>query len=176
MLAPGLRLGYVIAPPALLARLVHAKQAADLHTPVFNQRVVHEIVKDGFLDAHVPTIRARYRVQRDAIAAALATHLPTSGPLACRWQTPAGGMFFWVELPEASDSELLLAKAIERGVAFVPGAPVVAGAPRRNAMRLSFVTAEPAAIERGVAAIAAALAELHEEASAAPVAAVAGRR
>ena len=66
--------------------------------------------------------------------------------------------------------------AIERGVAFVPGAPFFAGAPRRNAMRLSFVTAEPAAIERGVAAIAAALAELHEEASAAPVAGVAGRR
>jgi len=171
VLAPGLRLGYVIAPPALFARLVHAKQAADLHTPVFNQRVVHEIVKDGFLDAHVPTIRARYRVQRDAMAAALATHLPATGPLACRWRTPAGGMFFWVELPERVDSEALLAKAIARGVAFVPGAPFFAGAPRRNAMRLSFVTLEPAAIARGVATIAEALAELHDGADGPRVAA-----
>ncbi|MBV9892059.1 MAG: PLP-dependent aminotransferase family protein [Rhizobacter sp.] len=171
VLAPGLRLGYVIAPPALFARLVHAKQAADLHTPVFNQRVVHEIVKDGFLDAHVPTIRARYRVQRDAMAAALATHLPATGPLACRWRTPAGGMFFWVELPERVDSEALLAKAIARGVAFVPGAPFFAGAPRRNAMRLSFVTLEPAAIARGVATIAHSLAELHDGADGPRVAA-----
>src|SRR6185369_7489070 len=117
----------------------------------------------SFSKAHAPTIRARYRAQRDAMAAELAAHLPTSGPLACRWQTPAGGMFFWVELPEGVDSEVLLAKAIERGVAFVPGAPFFAGAPRRNAMRLSFVTLEPAAIERGVQAIAAALAELHDE-------------
>ena len=144
--------------------------------PVFNQRIVHEIVRDGFLDRHVPTIRARYRAQRDAMAAALASHLPTSGPLACRWQTPAGGMFFWVELPEEVDSERLLAKSIERGVAFVPGAPFFAGAPRRNAMRLSFVTLDPAAIERGVATIAAALAELHDEAAAPRVAVAGGRR
>ena len=176
VLAPGLRLGYVVAPAALLARLVHAKQAADLHTPVFNQRVVHEIVRDGFLDAHVPTIRARYRAQRDAMAAALAAHLPRSGPLACRWQTPAGGMFFWVELPEGVDSEALLEKAIARGVAFVPGAPFFAGTPRRSTMRLSFVTVEPAAIERGVATIAAALAELHDDAASPRVAALGGAR
>ena len=176
VLAPGLRLGYVIAPPALFARLVHAKQAADLHTPVFNQRVVHEIVRDGFLDAHVPTIRARYRAQRDAMAAALAAHLPTSGPFACRWRTPAGGMFFWVELPQDVDSEALLAKALERGVAFVPGAPFFAGTPRRNTMRLSFVTLDPPSIERGVAAIAAALGELRDEVVAPRAAAAGGRR
>jgi len=113
-------------------------------------------------------------VQRDAMAAALAAHLPTSGALACRWRTPAGGMFFWVELPEAVDSEALLAKSLERGVAFVAGAPFFAGAPRRNTMRLSFVTLAPAAIERGVAAIAAALRDLHDEA--APRVAAVGRR
>src|SRR5690242_12627222 len=110
------------------------------------------------------------------MAAALAAHLPTSGPLACRWQTPAGGMFFWVELPDGVDSELLLAKSLERGVAFVPGAPFFAGARRTNAMRLSFVTLEPAAIAQGVAAIAAALAELHEDAAMPRVAALGGRR
>jgi hypothetical protein len=174
VLAPGLRLGYVVAPPAVFAKLVQAKQAADLHTPGFNQRIVHEIVRGGFLDAHVPTIRARYRVQRDAMAAALRAHLPSEGELACRWRTPGGGMFFWVELPEDVDSEALLAKAVERGVAFVPGAPFFAGAARRNTMRLSFVTLDAAAIGRGVAAIAAALRDLQDGETARPLAA-AGR-
>jgi 2-aminoadipate transaminase len=170
VLAPGLRLGYVIAPPAVFAKLVQAKQAADLHTPGFNQRIVHEIVRGGFLDAHVPTIRARYRRQRDAMQAALAAHLPTSGALACRWRVPGGGMFFWVELPEGVDSEALLALAVERGVAFVPGAPFFAGAPRHNTLRLSFVTLGVEAIERGVAALAAALRDLQQQDATPPAA------
>jgi 2-aminoadipate transaminase len=178
VLAPGLRLGYVVAPPAVFAKLVQAKQAADLHTPGFNQRIVHEIVRGGFLDAHVPTIRARYRVQRDAMTAALRAHLPSEGELACRWRTPGGGMFFWVELPDGVDSEALLAKTVVRGVAFVPGAPFFAGAPQRNTMRLSFVTLGAEAIERGVAAIAAALRDLRDGEMARPLAAAArgGRR
>ncbi|HEY2558871.1 MAG TPA: PLP-dependent aminotransferase family protein [Caldimonas sp.] len=177
VLAPGLRLGYVVAPPAVFAKLVQAKQAADLHTPGFNQRIVHEIVRGGFLDAHVPTIRARYRVQRDAMQAALAAHLPSAGAAACRWQMPGGGMFFWVELPAGVDTEVLLAKAVERGVAFVPGAPFFAGAPRRNTLRLSFVTLGAEAIERGVAAIAAALRDLqHDDGAAARPARSAGAR
>ena len=165
VLAPGLRLGYVIAPDAVFAKLVQAKQAADLHTPGFNQRIVHEIVRSGFLDAHVPTIRSRYRAQRDAMQAALVAHLPTSGPLACRWQMPGGGMFFWVELPAGVDSEALLVKAVARGVAFVPGAPFFAGAARANTLRLSFVTVGVDLIERGVAALADALRDLREDAS-----------
>ena len=165
VLAPGLRLGYVIAPGEVFAKLVQAKQAADLHTPGFNQRIVHEIVRSGFLDHHVPTIRSRYRAQRDAMQAALVDHLPTSGPLACRWQTPGGGMFFWVELPQDVDSEALLVKAVARGVAFVPGAPFFAGAAHANTLRLSFVTVGADLIERGVAALAAALGDLREDAA-----------
>jgi 2-aminoadipate transaminase len=163
VLAPGLRLGYVIAPEAAFAKLVEAKQAADLHTPGFNQRIVHEVVKSGFLDAHVPTIRTRYKAQRDAMQAALAAQLPTTGALACRWRLPGGGMFFWVELPPGTDSQALLDKAVARGVAFVPGAPFFAGAARVNTMRLSFVTVAPEAIERGIASLAAALRDLQEE-------------
>ena len=166
VLVPGLRLGYVVAPPALFAKLVEAKQAADLHTPGFNQRIVHEIVKSGFLDSHVPTIRARYRLQRDAMQAALVAHLPTSGPLACRWRMPGGGMFFWVELPAGIDSDALLVKAVERGVAFVPGTSFFAVAPRSNTMRLSFVTVAAEAIERGVVSLAAALRDQQAESSA----------
>jgi 2-aminoadipate transaminase len=166
VLVPGLRLGYVVAPRALFAKMVEAKQAADLHTPGFNQRIVHEIVRSGFLDTHVPVIRARYRLQRDAMQAALVAHLPTSGPLACRWRTPGGGMFFWVELPAGIDSDALLAKAVERGVAFVPGASFFAGKTQANTLRLSFVTVAAEAIERGVAALAAALRELQDDVAA----------
>jgi 2-aminoadipate transaminase len=157
VLAPGLRLGYLVAPEAVFPKLLQAKQAADLHTPGFNQRLVHEVIRDGFLRRHVPTIRARYKAQRDAMQAALLAHLQTSGPQACRWTVPGGGMFFWLELPHGIDAELLLPHAVERGVAFVPGAPFFAGAAKANTLRLSFVTVAPEQIERGVRALAAAL-------------------
>ena len=155
VLAPGLRLGYVVAPKALYPKLLQAKQAADLHTPGFNQRIVYEVVKDGFLDRHVPTIRARYRAQRDAMRAALERHLPAG----CRWAVPAGGMFFWVELPAALDATALLPRAVDAGVAYVPGAPFFAGdgAGHANTLRLSFVTVPPERIEAGVAALGAVL-------------------
>lgn len=149
VLAPGLRLGYVVAPKPLYPKLLQAKQAADLHTPGFNQRVVYEVIKDGFLDRHVPTIRARYKAQRDAMKAALEQHLPAG----CRWQLPDGGMFFWVELPEGLDTLALLPKAVEAGVAYVPGAAFYASAPRMNTLRLSFVTVSAERITQGVAAL-----------------------
>ncbi len=155
VLAPGLRLGYVVAPPALFPKLLQAKQAADLHTPGFNQRVVHEVVKDGFLRQHVPAIRARYKAQRDAMRSALEQHLPAG----CRWTVPAGGMFFWVELPPALDAAALLPKAVDAGVAYVPGAAFFAGDARANTLRLSFVTVAPARIEQGVTALGRVLAE-----------------
>jgi len=154
VLAPGLRLGYVIAPKALCPKLLQAKQAADLHTPGFNQRVVHEVIRDGFLRSHVPTIRARYKAQRDAMRAALETHLPAG----CRWTVPSGGMFFWLELPDDVDAVALLPSAVELGMAYVPGAAFFASDPKPNTLRLSFVTVAPAQIERGVMLLAEALA------------------
>lgn len=149
VLAPGLRLGYVVAPKPLFPKLLQAKQAADLHTPVFNQRVVHEVIKDGFLRTHVPTIRARYRAQRDAMAMALQKHLPAG----CHWQLPQGGMFFWLTLPAGCDAMALLPQAVEQGMAFVPGAAFYADAPQANTLRLSFVTVPAERIEAGVAAL-----------------------
>jgi len=160
VLAPGLRLGYVVAPPRLFPKLLQAKQAADLHTPGFNQRIVHEVIRDGFLRDHVPTIRARYKAQRDAMQAALARHFDAGALRGCRWTTPQGGMFFWVELPEGIDAAALLPKAVERGVAFVPGAAFYANDAKANTMRLSFVTVAPDVIARGVAALAEAIAAL----------------
>ncbi|MBC8058869.1 MAG: PLP-dependent aminotransferase family protein [Rhizobiales bacterium] len=153
VLAPGLRLGYVIAPAALCPKLLQAKQAADLHTPGFNQRVVYEVIRNGFLRDHVPTIRARYKAQRDAMRASLEAHMPAG----CTWRVPVGGMFFWVELPEGVDATGLLPRAVELGMAYVPGAAFFATAPKANTLRLSFVTVGPAEIERGIALLAQAL-------------------
>jgi 2-aminoadipate transaminase len=157
--APGLRLGYVIAPPALVPKLLQAKQAADLHTPGFNQRIVHEVIRTGFLRDHVPTIRTRYKAQRDAMRLALETHMPRDGAHAVRWTVPSGGMFFWLELPQGVDAMALLPRAIERGLAFVPGGAFFADLGHGNTLRLSFVTVAPGLIDQGIALLAAALRE-----------------
>lgn len=151
VLAPGLRLGYVVAPKAIYPKLLQAKQAADLHSPSFNQRLVAEVLKDGFLDRHVPTIRALYKRQRDAMHAALERELASLG---VTWSRPDGGMFLWARLPEGMNAIELLPEAVERNVAFVPGAAFYAEAPDARTLRLSFVTASPAQIDAGIKALA----------------------
>ena len=153
VLAPGLRLGYVVAPRALYPKLLQAKQAADLHTPGFNQRVVHEVIRDGFLDTHVPQIRAMYRRQRDALCEALREHLPAGS----EWQPPSGGMFCWIRLPAGCDAVALLPQAVEQGIAFVPGAAFYARQPDARTVRLSFVTLTPDEIRTAVATLGALL-------------------
>lgn len=163
VLAPGLRIGYVVTPPDdapgaldLRARLLQAKQASDLHTPGFNQRLVLQLLADGFdLDAHVAMVRERYKAQRDAMAQALSLHLPDG----CAWQVPQGGMFFWVQGPEGFDAGTSLPAAVERGVAYVPGAAFYVEAPQqaRRQMRLSFVTLSVEQIHEAVKRLAAHL-------------------
>ena len=150
-LAPGLRLGFLVAPKALYPKLLQAKQAADLHTPSFNQRMVAEVLKGNFLDRHVPTIRALYKLQRDAMLAALDVYLAGSG---VTWNTPDGGMFLWLKLPHGMNAVELLPKAVERNVAFVPGSAFYADTPQMNTLRLSFVTASVEQIHTGIAALA----------------------
>jgi 2-aminoadipate transaminase len=146
VLAPGLRLGFMVCPKPLYSKMLQSKQAADLHTASFNQRLVHQVIKDGFLDRHIPQIRDRYRVQRDAMAAAITAHMPAG----CEWRKPSGGMFFWLRLPAGCDAMALLPKAVEAGVAYVPGAAFYADQPDLRTMRLSFVTLSPAAIDDAV--------------------------
>jgi 2-aminoadipate transaminase len=153
-LAPGLRLGFLVAPKALYPKLLQAKQAADLHTPSFNQRLVAEVLKDGFLDRHVPHIRALYKSQCEAMLAALQRELSGTG---IQWNQPSGGMFLWLTLPTHLNALALLPKAVERNVAFVPGAAFYAEAPQHNTLRLSFVTASVEQINTGIAALAAVL-------------------
>jgi len=153
VLAPGLRLGYLLAPPALFNKLLQAKQATDLHTPTFNQRLVHTVLASGMLPAQVAATRERYRAQRDAMAAALAAHMPAG----VRWQVPAGGMFFWLTLPEGLDATALLPRAVAAGVAFVPGSTFFPQGGHANTLRLSFVTVPPARIAEGIAALGGVL-------------------
>ena len=155
VLTPGFRLGYVIAPPELYPKLLQAKQAADLHTPGFNQRVVYEVVRNGFLDQHVPKIRALYKANRDAMDEGLTMHLPPG----CEWQKPEGGMFFWIRLPAGLDAMALLPKAVNAGIAFVPGSAFYAHTPDPRTLRLSFVTLTPSLIAEGIAILGRVLRE-----------------
>jgi 2-aminoadipate transaminase len=146
VLTPGIRLGYVVAPPPMVRRLELAKQAADLHTAQLTQMVVHEVVKDGFLDQHIPTIRELYGKQCQAMLAAMDEHFPSSAT----WTKPEGGMFIWVDLPKHINAMELLDEAIKQKVAFVPGSPFYANEPETNTLRLSFVTVPPERIRQGI--------------------------
>lgn len=156
VLAPGLRLGYVIAPKAIMPKLLQAKQAADLHSPSFNQRMVAEVLKDGFIDRHVPTIRALYKSQCAAMLDALKTEMTG---LDVQWNSPDGGMFLWVRLPAGMNAVELLPKAVDKGVAFVPGAAFYADHADPRTLRLSFVTASEEQIRIGIKALADAIRE-----------------
>lgn len=147
VLTPGIRLGYVCAPLPLVRRLELAKQAADLHTAQLTQMVVHDVVKDGFLDQHIPTIRTLYGNQCQAMLDAMDEHFPAG----VTWTRPEGGMFIWVTLPRHIDAMKLLDQAIAARVAFVPGAPFYANDPETNTLRLSFVTVPPERIREGIA-------------------------
>ena len=159
VLAPGLRLGYLVAPKGLYPKLLQAKQAADLHSAGFNQRVVAEVMADGFLERHVPTIRALYKSQQGAMLAAMREHMPAG----VSWNTPAGGMFLWARLPEGMDAVALLPRAVEHNVAFVPGAAFYADHGDPRTLRLSFVTASVDEIKTGVAALAQAIRQAGKE-------------
>jgi len=150
ILSPGIRLGYVVAPLALARKLELAKQACDLHSSSLLQRVVFEIVKDGFLISHLAQCQAFYRRNAQAMAVALEQHMQGLA----HWTVPAGGMFQWLELANGVDAEQLLESALAAGVAYVPGAPFYAHEPRRNTARLCFSTGTPQSMDAGVALLA----------------------
>ncbi|MBT0569849.1 PLP-dependent aminotransferase family protein [Curvibacter sp. CHRR-16] len=160
VLAPGLRLGYMVAPKALMPKLLQAKQAADLHSPSFNQRAAYEVMKGDFLPGHIQSIRALYKAQRDAMLESLAEHFPNAQQDPehnLTWNHPDGGMFLWARLPAGLNAVELLPKAVDAGVAYVPGAPFFATGGDPRSLRFSFVTPSVDEIRRGVAALAQAI-------------------
>ncbi len=146
LLAPGLRVAWIVAAPEVIQKLVQAKQGADLQTATFNQMLVYEVAREGFLDRHVKTLRDLYRTRRDAMLTALEEHFPT----AVRWTHPEGGLFLWVTLPEGLDTTDLLVPALEERVAFVPGGAFHANGGGANTMRLNFSNANPQQIHEGI--------------------------
>ncbi|CUA95418.1 aminotransferase-like domain-containing protein [Thiomonas bhubaneswarensis] len=166
VLSPGLRLGYIHAPAEVIAKMTLARQAADLQTSSLTQRLVLKVLERGVLEAQLPRIRALYRGQRDAMLAALERHMPDS----VRWETPQGGMFIWLSLPEGADATALLPLALARKVAYVPGAAFyAAGTAPRNTLRLSYATAMPEQIDTAIAHLGGvfsrALSRSHHDAS-----------
>jgi len=150
-LAPGLRLGYLVASPALLPYLTRLKQAADLHSNRMSQWLVLQQLRDPQRQERLTALAQTYRQRRDAFDAALKRHL---GALAS-WQTPPGGLFFWLTLNQKMDTRLLLAEAIEAGVAFMPGEPFMPIETQGTGqLRLNFSHAIEEQAERGLAALA----------------------
>ncbi len=145
-LAPGLRLGWIVAPAEVIQRLVQAKQGCDLHTSMLIQMVAYEVARGGFLDQHVRGLRALYRERRDAMLAALRQHFPPG----ITWTEPQGGLFLWVTLPERLNAADILSAALAANVAFVPGAAFFAQGGGHNTMRLNFSCMAPERIAIGV--------------------------
>ncbi|MBB4103421.1 aminotransferase-like domain-containing protein [Allorhizobium borbori] len=145
-LAPGLRVGWVVANSAVIRKLVLMKQAADLHSSTINQMAIAHVAARGF-DAQVAKIKAAYSARRDAMLAALSRYMPEG----TSWTKPEGGMFIWITLPEGADGADLLAKAIvQEKIAFVPGKAFYADGSGANHIRLSFSCANEATIEEGI--------------------------
>src|SRR5690625_69046 len=163
VLAPGLRLGYIVAPRPIIDKLVQIKQATDLHTTTLSQMAVHQAIKDGFIKQHLPAVRDLYKEQCYYMLDAMDEHFPQE----VRWTRPEGGMFIWVTLPKGLDAEALLLKAIDEHVAFVPGTPfypTAAGADEhKNTLRLSFVTVSEARIREGIAILGRLIREQAEQ-------------
>lgn len=165
IMAPGMRLGWLRAPAALLRACVIVKQAADLHCSAVDQAAAARYLAVSDLDAHLDKVRAAYRERRDA----LLDGLPAALPPGSSWNRPHGGMFVWVRLPDGHDASELLLKAVAHEVAYVPGAPFYAGPPDRSALRMSFTTHTPDEIREGLLRLGKALGVSAPPASTPPV-------
>jgi 2-aminoadipate transaminase len=160
-LAPSLRLGWIVAPEAVIAKLVQAKQGADLHTSNLVQYLAYDICQRGLIRAHVRKIRPMYRDRRDAMLAAMEEHFPEG----VTWTRPQGGLFLWVKMPDYLDADELLEIAVEEKVAFVPGrAFYPGGSDGRCCMRLNFSYSAPEIIEEGISRLGRAIKRLMDQA------------
>jgi 2-aminoadipate transaminase len=145
-LAPGLRVGWIVAPQEEIHRLVQMKQGTDLHTSTFTQVLAYETARGGFLDRHVRDIRKVYGERRGAMLEALERHFPPQ----VHWTRPQGGLFLWVRLPRGFDAAQLLEQALQEKVAFVPGASFFPAGGGDETLRLNFSYCTPKVIEEGI--------------------------
>lgn len=157
VLSPGLRIGWMIGPAELLAKATMCKQFSDAHTSTFAQATAAQYLKSGRMPATLATVREVYGQRAQAMGAALKRELGD----AIEFTQPGGGLFFWARLTGAggriADANVFAQRAIEKLVAFVPGAPFFAEKPDLATLRLSFATANVEKIEEGIARLAQAL-------------------
>jgi 2-aminoadipate transaminase len=147
ILAPGIRLAWVIAPDNVIRKLALAKQGTDLNTSMFNQIVAHEVGQHGFIDRHIEVMREVYRERRNAMLDSLEEHMPEG----VKWTHPHGGLFLWMTLPENFNSTEMLPGVIEENVAYVPGEFFHADGSGKNTIRLNFSFCSPDKINEGIA-------------------------
>lgn len=155
LLAPGLRVGWLVAPAEMMDKLVYAKQGLDLQCGSLAQAIAYETCRDGLLGRHMPPIRSIYHERRDVMLAALEEHMGSD----VSWTHPEGGMFIWLTLPSHVDATALLRTARAHQVAFVPGSAFFPNGGGNNTLRLNFSYASPARIVEGVMRLKHALNE-----------------
>lgn len=153
ILAPGLRLAWVVAPPEVIKKLVQAKQGADLHTSTFNQYLAYEVANSPWMKTHIQTIRKTYKERRDVMLNALEEYMPDG----VHWTHPKGGLFLWATLPENFDTKTIFPIAVEEKVAFVPGGSFHPLGGGENTMRLNFSCMKPDLIVEGIKRLAKVL-------------------
>ncbi len=155
--APALRLGWLVAPPPIMDKLIIAKQAADLHTDSLAQRILYRYLCDNDLDAHIATIIHQYGKQKEAMIGAIKDFFPPD----VQYTNPAGGMFLWVTLPEGMSSMALFEAAIKKKVAFVPGTPFYVDRKDSNTLRLNFSCSDEPTIVEGIKRLGDSIKELY---------------
>lgn len=157
ILAPGTRMGWIMADAALIGKFVVAKQAMDLCTNVFTQMWLAEYMRTGKLDGVIQATRDKYREKRNAMVKALERYMPKRDDIS--WTKPEGGLFLWITLPPFIDTDKLLLKAVEKKVAFVAGSGFYVDNPEHNSMRMNFSYPTHEQIEEGVKRLGLVVAE-----------------
>lgn len=150
ILAPGLRMAWVVAPTDVIKKLVQAKQGCDLNSSTFNQYLVYEVANSPWMKSHLSDIRETYKLRRDVMLKALEEYMPEG----VHWTRPIGGLFLWVTLPETLHTKSIFKTAIEAKVAFVPGESFHPLGGGENTMRLNFSCMKPELIVEGIKRLA----------------------
>lgn len=155
---PAFRMGWIVAPDEVMERLIIAKQAADLHTDYFTQRLVDQYLSDNDVETHIAKICQRYGAQAEAMIGAIEQFFPKT----VKYTRPEGGMFLWLTLPEGQNAMQLFDLAIKENVAFVPGNPFYVDKSEVNTCRLNFSCSNEKEIETGIKRLGMLLAKLYE--------------
>lgn len=159
IVSPGMRLGWIVANEEIMEKIVIAKQASDLHSNYFTQRVVYQYLIDNDVDKHIEKIKKMYGDQRNLMVSGIEEHFPEN----VRYTEPEGGMFIWITLPEGLSSLDLFDLAIKENVAFVPGNAFFTDGTGDNTLRLNFSNSDEEIIKEGIKRLGKAIYGLMEK-------------